>query len=122
MAISIERMYRIYFPLKAYKSNNFKRMTKVSALVIVISLLHVIAELLLGFYIENFKERICMGTTVIGRMGRLFLNVSFAFCSFITLIMSMSWPENQGILFFYISKTLQMIRISFMASLLNAVL
>ena len=37
-----------------------------------------------------------------------------------TLIMS--WPENQGILFFYISKTLEMIRISFMASLLNAVL
>ena len=43
----------------------------------------------------------------------------------------MSWPENQGILwpenqgfffFFYISKTLQMNRISFMASLLNAVL
>ena len=34
----------------------------------------------------------------------------------------MSWPENQGILFFYISKTLEMIRISFMASLLNAVL
>ena len=33
-----------------------------------------------------------------------------------------SWPENQGIFFFYISKTLQMIRISFMASLLNAVL
>ena len=33
-----------------------------------------------------------------------------------------SWPENQGILFFYISKTLEMIRISFMASLLNAVL
>ena len=37
-------------------------------------------------------------------------------------MMIMSWPENQGILFFYISKTLQMIRISFMASLLNAVL
>ena len=37
-------------------------------------------------------------------------------------IIEMSWPENQGILFFYISKTLQMIRISFMASLLNAVL
>ena len=34
----------------------------------------------------------------------------------------MSWPENQGIFFFYISKTLQMNRISFMASLLNAVL
>ena len=33
-----------------------------------------------------------------------------------------SWPENQGILFFYISKTLEMIRISFMAFLLNAVL
>ena len=37
-------------------------------------------------------------------------------------VMDMSWPENQGILFFYISKTLEMIRISFMASLLNAVL
>ena len=34
----------------------------------------------------------------------------------------MSWPENQGILFFYISQTLQMNRISIMASLLNAVL
>ena len=34
----------------------------------------------------------------------------------------LSWPENQGILFFYISKTLKMIRISFMAPLLNAVL
>ena len=34
----------------------------------------------------------------------------------------MSWPENQGILFFYISKTLQMNRISFMAFLLIAVL
>ena len=35
-----------------------------------------------------------------------------------------SWPENQGILFFlfYISQTLQMNRISFMAFLLNAVL
>ena len=34
----------------------------------------------------------------------------------------MSWPENQGILFFYISQTFQMNRISFMASHLNAVL
>ena len=34
----------------------------------------------------------------------------------------LSWPENQGILFFYISQTLQMNRISFMAFLLNAVL
>ena len=39
-----------------------------------------------------------------------------------TMLILMSWPENQGILFFYISKTLEMIRISFMASLLNAVL
>ena len=39
-----------------------------------------------------------------------------------TVLSLMSWPENQGILFFYISKTLEMIRISFMASLLNAVL
>ena len=37
-------------------------------------------------------------------------------------MIDVSWPENQGILFFYISKTLEMIRISFMASLLNAVL
>ena len=38
------------------------------------------------------------------------------------LSVQVSWPENQGILFFYISKTLEMIRISFLASLLNAVL
>ena len=37
-------------------------------------------------------------------------------------ILQVSWPENQGILFFYISQTLQMNRISFMAFLLNAVL
>ena len=46
--------------------------------------------------------------------------------SYITImynyILLLSWPENQGILFFYISKTLEMIWISFMASLLNAVL
>ena len=36
--------------------------------------------------------------------------------------MIVSWPENQGILFFYISQTLQMNRISFMAFLFNAVL
>ena len=34
----------------------------------------------------------------------------------------LSWPENQGILFFYISQTLQMNRISFMTSHSNAVL
>ena len=34
----------------------------------------------------------------------------------------MSWPENQGILFFDISQTLQMNWISFMASHSNAVL
>ena len=37
-------------------------------------------------------------------------------------ILIMSWPENQGILFFYISQTFQMNRVSFMASHLNAVL
>ena len=34
----------------------------------------------------------------------------------------MSWPENQGILFFYISQTLQMNQISLMAFLPNSVL
>ena len=36
--------------------------------------------------------------------------------------MLLSWPENQGILFFYISQTFQVNRISFMASHINAVL
>ena len=36
--------------------------------------------------------------------------------------MLLSWPENQGILFFYISQTFQINRISFMASHINAVL
>ena len=40
---------------------------------------------------------------------------------YIKWLIFMSWPENEGILFFYISQTLQMNRISFMAFLLNAV-
>ena len=51
------------------------------------------------------------------------LKGSFLDSSVVNTTVSLSWPENQGILFFfYISKTLEMIRISFMASLLNAVL
>ena len=54
------------------------------------------------------------------------MSISASKCAIIIsnihLLMYLSWPENQGILFFYISKTVQMIRISFMASLLNAVL
>ena len=38
------------------------------------------------------------------------------------IMIVMSWPENQGMLFFYISQTFQMNRISFMASHINAVL
>ena len=40
----------------------------------------------------------------------------------IKLVIHVSWPENQGILFFYIFQTFQMNRISFMASHINAVL
>ena len=66
----------------------------------------------------------------IGKIGKQYLNIVRVCLHFVqqkymimnTTAIHMSWPENQGILFFYISKTLQMIRISFMASLLNAVL
>ena len=34
----------------------------------------------------------------------------------------MSWPENQGILFLYISQTFQMNQIFFMVAQVNAVL
>ena len=34
----------------------------------------------------------------------------------------MSWPENQGILFLYISQIFQMNQISFMVAQVNAVL
>ena len=39
MAIGIERMYSIYFPLHAYKTNSFKIMAKISLLIIVWSFL-----------------------------------------------------------------------------------
>ena len=42
--------------------------------------------------------------------------------SHLSSLRNVSWPENQGILFFYISQTFQMNWISFMASHINAVL
>ena len=89
MAISIERVCSIYYPLKAYKHNNFHRMMKITQLVLIISIIHVVIEFLLGFYTKNFtKTQTCIGIVVIGQAGRMVVNISFIICSAISLLMS----------------------------------
>ena len=66
-AISIERVYTLYFPLRAYKNNSFERMTKVCVCLLIISFLKTSAEITLGFHYGNFLNRsICLIRTVTG--------------------------------------------------------
>ena len=88
MAISIERVYSIYYPLEAYKHNNFKKMMAFTRLVLFVSILHVVIEFLLGFYTENFTSTSCIGIVVMGQAGRMVLTISFVICSAISLLMS----------------------------------
>ena len=67
MAISIERAYSIYFPLHAHSTNTFRKMMKISTLLIIFVLLLVTAEVALGFVFGNFQHRaLCTPTTITG--------------------------------------------------------
>ena len=70
------------------------------------------------FALLLFKNYLTIQVGTLQRIHRQYIRYESALDD----MLIMSWPENQGILFFYISKTLEMIWISFMASLLNAVL
>ena len=67
MAISIERTYTIYFPLHTHRTNSFRKMMKVSTLLIIFVLLLVTAEVALGFVFGNSQHRaLCRPTTITG--------------------------------------------------------
>ena len=72
MAISIERVYSIYFPLQSYKTNSFQRMMKVALIILCSALTITLVGLTMGFYTENFTDTlVCIGPTVAGRQGAL---------------------------------------------------
>ena len=69
-AISIERVYTIYFPLHSYRNNSFGRMMKVTIGVLSLSFTGTITGLILGFFTGNFKEKsMCSAYLVVGRYG-----------------------------------------------------
>ena len=73
-AISIERVYCIFFPLHSFQHNNFTKMTKVAIFILLFAFLIVSSEITLGFFLGNFihVEKIlhcgygtAVGTTVL---------------------------------------------------------
>ena len=86
-AISIERVFTLYFPLLAYKNNSFKRMSNVSLCLLVISFLKTSAEITLGFHYGNFKNRsICLIRTVTGPVITYYSLIwSFVVCAVVTI-------------------------------------
>ena len=87
MAISIERVYSIYFPLHAYKSNTFNKMKRISTFIIILSLLEAITSVKLGFLFGNFQNRfLCLIRTV---TGTLYIIIgTYAAVSFVSLVMT----------------------------------
>ena len=76
-AISIERVYCIFFPLHSFQHNNFTKMTKVSIFILVFAILIVSTEVTLGFFLGNFVniEKIlhCGYGTVVGTTVLLYI-------------------------------------------------
>ena len=78
MAIGIERVYRLYFPLHAYHTNSFSTMIKISAFIVVVSALLVPCVTLFGIYNDNFTDTsLCIGTTAFGTAGKDVLVTDF---------------------------------------------
>ena len=76
-AISIERVYCIFFPLHSFQHNNFTKMTKVSIFILIFAFLIVSTEITLGFFLGNFihVEKIlhCGYGTVVGTTVLLYI-------------------------------------------------
>ena len=82
MAISIERVYSIYFPFHSYKFNSFKTVTKIMVVILILSLAEVIVQAIVGFCTENFTDTsVCVGMTVIGDKGAIIGVISFSISS-----------------------------------------
>ena len=90
MAIRIERVYSLYFPLHAYHTNSFSRMIKISAVIVVVSALLVACVTLLGIYNDNLNDTsLCIGTTAFGTAGKNILVTAFFVSFAIGLTMSL---------------------------------
>ena len=89
-AISIERVYSIYYPLHSYKFNNFGRMTKVAVSILSISLIQPITEIIIGFSTDNLTNTsMCTPYIVVGRYGWFFGIIIFSISSIVCLSMSL---------------------------------
>ena len=89
-AISVERVYSIYFPLHSYKFNSFDKMTKVAVTVSIISLTSTITGIVVGFLIGNLKDTSnCTGYSVTERLGWLLSFIWYAIFSVIGISMSL---------------------------------
>ena len=89
-AISIERVYSIYYPLHSYKFNNFGRMTKIAVSILSISLIQTIIQITLGFSTDNVTDTsMCTPYIVIGRYGFFFGTIIFSISSIVCLSMSL---------------------------------
>ena len=89
-AISIERVYSIYYPLHSYKFNSFSRMSKVAVSILSISLIETITQITIGFTTGNFTDTsICTPYTIVGRYGFLFGIIIFSISSFACHSMSL---------------------------------
>ena len=90
MAIGIERVYSVYFPLHSYQANSFSRMMKVSALIMIISALLVACVVLLGFYTGNFRDTsLCIVVNAFGTTAKDILVTAFGISSVIGLLMTL---------------------------------
>ena len=90
MAISIERFYSIKFPIQAFNSNSFRRMMKISRVVLLVSFLQALTMTSIGFfkgYIADYPTA-CTGHYVFGDEGINLFMITFLVTSLIGLAMT----------------------------------
>ena len=89
-AMSVERVYNIYFPLHSYKFNSFGKMTKIAVAVSSISLTSTIIGIAIGFLTGNLKDTSnCTVYLVSGRIGWLYGFILYSISSVICISMSL---------------------------------
>ena len=89
-AISIERVYSIYYPLHSYKFNSFNRMSKVAVSILIISFIETTIQITIGFFTDDQRDAsMCTGYLIIGRYGIIFGMVIIFISSVVCLCMSL---------------------------------
>ena len=89
-AISIERVYSIYYPLHSYKFSSFGRMTKVTVSILGVSFVETIIQITIGFLADDKRDSsMCTGYLIMGTYGIIFGMVIYSICSIVCLSMSL---------------------------------